>query len=219
MTVKRLAIGCLLAGVLVSPSAASATPAACRHLLVDPRGDVNTVSAPSAVVPTSEVDVVFADLRTTRTEVISTIGLVDLPSESNEALDYGYSVDFDTNGERYLLEFVGGKPYDDAYAWHVIGGSENPEQDQGAGAQAAEGVGPNLKFTVDTQRNTVTLHFARSIFDSFGGIGRSLTKVSASTWWGNSVKPTPESGFAGSYTSADFGYSRATYGDLGRSCA
>ena len=46
-----------------------------------------------------------------------------------------------------------------------------------------------------------------------------MTDISASAWWGNGVKATPESGFAGSYGSSDFGYTKRIYVDGGRSCA
>lgn len=215
---RILAIVILLCGALVAPAASQAA-ASCRHLLVDPRGDVDTTFTPSALVPTREVDLVSADLRTSKREVIGTIGLDDLPDESTELVDYSYEVDFSTNGERYLLSFGGGKPYGEAYAWHVVAGDDNPEQSQGAGASAAEGVGEATGFTVDRRANKVTLRFDRSIFTDFGGIGRTLTKVSASAWWGNGVRPTPESGFVGSYGSSDFGYTKTIYRDGAPSCA
>jgi hypothetical protein len=214
---RSLALALLVVASVAVPASAS-RPATCRHQLVDPSGDVDTTTNPSAVVPTSEVDLVSADLRTTRTEVIATIGLLDLPNESTELVDYSYSLDFSTDGERYLLTFEGAKPNNDAWAWHVVAGSDHPEQGQG-GAQAAEGVGAATSFRVDRARNTVTLRFARGLFDGFGGIGRTMTDISASAWWGNGVKPTPGSGFAGTYGSSDFGYTSFSYTDGKASCA
>lgn len=207
----------LLCVAVVTPAVSDAS-SKCRHLLVDPRGDVDTTLNPSAVVPTSEVDLVFADLRTTKREVVASIGLDDLVDESSSLTDRSYEVAFTTNGERYLLDFLGAKPNNEAYAWHVIAGDDNPEQSQGAGAQAGEGVGPALSFKVDRGKNVVTIRFDRAIFTEFGGIGRVLTNVSASAWWGNGVKPTEESGFAGTYGSTDFGYTKTTYRDGAASC-
>ena len=206
----------LLAAGLISPATASSTT--CTHLLVDPAGDVDTTFSPTVLVPTNEVDLISADLRTTKKEVSATVELKDLEDEGTSLTDRSYEVDFTTNGQRYLLEFEGGRPYNDAYAWHVVLGDDNPEQSNGAGAQSAEGVGPTLGFTVDRHRNTVTMRFARDIFDKFGGIGSKLTGISASAWWGNGVKPTPESGFAGTYGSSDFGYSAKVYRDGAASC-
>ena len=215
---RRVLLTALVATLAVGVAGpAGAGPArGCSHLLIDPSGDVDTTMNPAAVVPTSEVDLVSGDLRTTRREVVAVIGLLDLPDESNEVVDYSYSLDFSTNGERYLLTFEGAKPTSTGYAWHVVAGSDHPEE--GGGAQAAEGVGEATSFTVDRRRNLVTLRFDRGIFDGTGGIGRRLTDVSASSWWGNGVKPTEDSGFVGSYGSSDFAYTPHSYTDGGPAC-
>jgi hypothetical protein len=197
----------------LSGPAGAAKP--CTHLLVDPSGDVDTSTA--MLIPPAEVDLLSADLRTTRSEVVAAIRIVDLPDEATELVDYYYAVDFTTNDERYSLTFIGAKPNNDAWAWHVIAGDDHPEQ--GGGASASEGVGAATRFTVDRRHNVVTLRFSRAMFDEFGGIGRKITDISASAWWGNGVKPTPESGLAGSYASSDFGYTRRVYTDGGASCA
>ena len=214
---RALVVTLLLAGALTAPAGSHAARS-CPHLLVDPRGDVDTVFSPSAVVPTDEVDLVYADLRTTKKEVVASIGLANLEDENASMTDRSYEVAFTTNGERYFVNFLGARPHNTAYAWHVIAGDDNPEQSQGAGAQAGEGVGEASSFTVDRRANRVTIRFPRAIFDEYGGIGRSLTKVSASAWWGNGVKPTEESGFVGSYGSSDFGYTKTTYRDGAASC-
>jgi hypothetical protein len=208
-------LGIVAASLALPLSGPAGAARPCAHLLVDPSGDVDTTTA--GLIPPAEVDLVYGDLRTTRSEVVATIGLLNLPDESTEVVDYSYSLDFTTNGERYLLTFHGGKPNSDAMAWHVIAGSDHPEE--GGGAQAAEGVGGATRFTVDRRRNLVSLRFDRSIFSKFGGIGRTMSDISASAWWGNGVKPTAESGFAGSYASSDFGYTRRVYTDGGASCA
>lgn len=214
---RAVVVTLLLAGALTAPTSSHAARS-CPHLLVDPRGDVDTMFSPSALVPTDEVDLVFADLRTTKKEVVASVGLVNLEDENASMTDRSYEVAFTTNGERYSLTFLGGRPNNTAYAWHVIAGDDNPEQSQGAGAQAAEGVGEASAFTVDRRANRVTIRFPRAIFSEYGGIGRSLTTVSASAWWGNGVRPTEESGFVGSYGSSDFGYTTTAYRDGSASC-
>src|SRR3954468_11708284 len=105
MTARRIVLTGLVAGLVASvlPAQAGAGEGrTCRHLIVGPASGAdhfgNTAPYPSEVDNPDQGNLRWAEVRTTRTQLIATIAVKQL-SEGGGTLDHGYSMTFRTGGQ------------------------------------------------------------------------------------------------------------------------
>ena len=165
----------LVAAALLALSSPVAHAGTCAPLLTDPRGDA--LAGPAPADDAAAIDVVSADLRTTRTALVATVRVADLP-ESRTVASHLWSVGFTSREQRYavaahdnLLE----QRFDVA---HLLSGGPVPEDD--LGGDAFEGIG-DATGRIDVSRDTVTITVPLSLFAPYGGIGGALTAVRVET--------------------------------------
>jgi hypothetical protein len=160
------------------------TPASaggCQHLLVDPAGDADQFGDPNTPYPTglddpSQVDVRWAELRTTRTQLIATIKLTELAPEGPRNLSHAYSVTF-TTGMRdiELIAFFDTQGLRSAEALESVAGSGYPDD---GGAYVGQTIG-DIQATRDLRADQIVLTADRSLL---GGVEGKVTGIGATGW-------------------------------------
>jgi hypothetical protein len=177
----------LLALALLVPLAAvpAAASARCVPLLTDAAGDVMETGAnpPYPVEDVKQVDLISADLSTTRTTITARIRLASLSVESSPVESHAYEVGFTTGEQRYYLTAHHDSTEDSYEAVHLLTGPAAPE-DKGKLSPGAAEVLATVKGTYDARHNTITVTAPLSVFKGTGGIGASLTAIRASTYAG-----------------------------------
>lgn len=162
----------LLVAAALLALACPARAEACAPLLTDPRGD--TTALPSAVDDAGATDLVSADLRVTRTEVVATVRVVDLP-EGGTVASHLYGVGFTANEQRYRLTAHDNLHQQRFEAAHLVSGAEVPEDSFG---NAFEWIGDGTG-TIDVTRDTVTIRLPLKVFAPYGRVSGRLTAVRA----------------------------------------
>jgi hypothetical protein len=174
----------LLASLAAVPAAASAS-ARCAPLLTDPAGDVAETGAnpPYPVEDVRQVDLLSADIATTRTTITARIRLAALGLESSPSESHAYEVGFTTGEQRYYLVAHHDSAEDSYELSHLLTGPAAPE-DKGLIAPGAAEVLATVKGTYDARHDTITVTAPLSAFKRTGGVGASLTAIRASTYAG-----------------------------------
>lgn len=204
----------LLVPLLALASLTATAEAGCPRLLTDPAGDVTQSPAgafPAPVDDHGKIDLLWAQLSSTRSTLSATLRLADLDPEVQTALDHGYELSFTARGERYALFASFDRTGQSGQVSHTIGGTSEAADDPDAGgAYAAEGIGI-AQVRLDTHKDTVTITADRSVFDPTGGLGTELTAVRAVSY--------ASAGFGGGgvFSGADGGTTQRTY-RLDRRC-
>jgi hypothetical protein len=177
----------LLALALLVPLAAvpAAASPRCVPLLTDPAGDVAETGAnpPYPVEDVKQVDLLSADVATTRTTITARFRLAALGLESSPFESHAYEVGFTTGEQRYYLVAHHDSAEDSYEVSHLLTGPAAPE-DQGPIAPGAAEVLATVTGTYDARHDTITVTAPLSAFKRTGGVGASLTAIRASTYAG-----------------------------------
>ncbi len=206
-------IGLLLTALVLPLAVSTPAPAAtCRHLLTDVAGDADHVSAseevpyPTAVDDPAQVDVRWAELRTTATTLVATLKVQDLAPEGPRTLDHLYMVSFDDGSRTVSLSGMFGQ---DGTSWaraqESLAGEDRPEDGGVYVGRYLAGVTASR----DLRRDLVVFTIARS---ELGPLAASLTRISASGW----VAVKTFNG--GTYSVADVGRTPLSYRTGTRDC-
>lgn len=158
----------LVAAVFTTPASARA----CAPLLTDPRGD--TQALPAGDDPGS-TDLLSADLRTTRTELVATIRVASLRSTPASHI---WSLGFTSGEQRFYVNAhrnLDGNRYD---ASREVGGDGTVPEDRNPPTAALEGIGDGTGF-LDTATGVVTIRVPLSRFAPYGGVHGRLYAVRA----------------------------------------
>lgn len=180
----------LAAAVLVLPRSGGTAQAACTHLVVDPAGDVamgspGAVGAPADDGP--QVDLIWVELKSTRTSLVATLGVADLNPESQPLLDHAYDVSFSNGGERFTLLASFNRTGDFAFVAHRIAGDDPSADDESDASSANEVIG-DATAVLDRRKDTVTLTAPLSVFDDVHRLSGSLTLIKAMSASGGSAQ-------------------------------
>lgn len=179
-----------------------ATAGGCRHLLSDPANDVdnfgNTAPYPAAVDDPAPVDLRWAELSTTRTELVATLGVKDLTPEGTRTLDHAYSVSFRDGARSVQLIAMFGRDGMWGRAETSAAGDEEPD---GGGVYVGRYLGP-VRGTLDPRHDRAVLSVDLAVL---GGVRSRLTEVAAQTWGGLLI------GEGGTYSWADRGRAERAY--------
>jgi hypothetical protein len=179
--VRTVALATLVASVVIPGVAAHAgnREPACQHLVVGsaagPEHFGNDAPYPSGADNPDQVDLSWAELRTTRTQLIATIAVKQL-SEGTGTLDHGYSFTFRNAETSIQLMAMFGQ----VSSWARATASVTGEQPSEGGAYAGTALGP-ITAVRDVRRGRITLtaELARL------GVGsEALTSLGAQTWAG-----------------------------------
>jgi hypothetical protein len=182
MNARLLAAVCVATGLATSVLPAQAdgsSPARCQHLIVGqssaPDHLGNDAPYPSQVDNPDPVTLRWAELRTTRTQLIATIAVKRL-DEGDSTLDHGYSFTFRNGSTAIQLEAMFGR----ISSWARASKSETGTQPQDDGVYAGSTLGL-IQASRDLHLNRVTLTADLSLL----GVGREpLTRLGAQTWSG-----------------------------------
>ena len=170
----------------------------CAPLLTDPRGD--TTALPSVVDDPGATDLLTADLRVTRTDVVATVRVLDLP-EAGTVASHEWGVGFTANEQRYRLVAHDNLHEQRFEATHLVSGADVPEDSFGSAFEwAGDGTG-----SIDVSRDTVTVKVPLTVFQRFGGVSGRLTQVRATSATGLGY-PTGEV-----YEGGDLGRTERSY--------
>ncbi|MDT7545414.1 MAG: hypothetical protein QOE99_1524 [Actinomycetota bacterium] len=164
------------------PSAGAAAPA-CRHLISDPRGDVDSLGSPPLVDDQSLVDLVYVDLKTDKRNVTASFAVVDIdPETTTSPLRHSFVVYFGSQGKRYALQASREVDGDIYTAWVVTAGQDYSDS-PGGYAWAMSGLGA-VTGSFDGARNVVRVVAPLELFAATGGLKGLLSEVHAMSWTG-----------------------------------
>lgn len=172
-----LALAALLLPVVVVSVPAEA---GCAHLLTDPAGDATnfgySAPYPGVLDNPSQVDVRWAELRTTRTQLVATVKLTDLNPEGSQTLDHAYSVTFTTGTRAFQLLAMFGQ---DGTEWSKVNESvAGAQQPDDGGAYVGRTVG-TLQAVRDVRHDRVVLTVDRGLL---GGANGKVVDIGATGW-------------------------------------
>ena len=166
---------------------------------------------PQPLDDAKQVDLQWAELQSTRTQLVAILKVSSLNPESEPTVDHYYEIDFSNGGERYHVTAGFNRTGDTADVYHVIAGGDPPEDSDSPGSSAGQGIG-TAEGVLDTRKGTVTLTADLAVFATVKALSGSLTKIRVATWSGGSAVAVA------AYGSDDFGKTTKPYRLGTRSC-
>jgi hypothetical protein len=216
----------VVALAVLAPAAAAGPR--CAPLLVDAAGDADWMASGGAAGKVEDgrvVDLLSSDLVSDRRALAVTMRVTGRNAEGGtDTLDHAWETSFSTATERFSLEAYRSRTGGDSFVlWRVVAGDDVPQDEEGAGASAAQGVAANVTGSIDEVKGVVRMSVPVTAFAEWGGLGRELTRVRAIGWSGVAAfapdTPVSSGGGAGTHSSADFGSTKRAYAVGARGCS